>query len=316
MDSMKPKVSVLMSVHNGGAFLRLAVDSILAQTLENFEFIVVDDASSDDSMQVLKSFQDRRLKLLPLTANIGLVGALNLALEHARGELIARMDADDESVPDRLRLQVQAMESHPAVVLLGTQYLCVDEGGKPLPSPVLPTDDAVLQRDLMDSNVFCHPSIMLRATAVRAAGGYRALGGRYAQDYDLWLRLAERGEVMNLPQSLLRYRVHGNQVTVRNAVEQKRAAELYRVLARQRRRGVEEDLPAARGAVERMAGRIRAECAADLLRRARLLDQQGEDAQARQLRWRALRQAPLSPAVRQFVQGRFHWYLTRVGLTR
>lgn len=305
-----------MSVHNGAQFLRPAIESVLSQSFDDFEFIVVDDGSTDQSLSILRSYSDPRLRVLPLTVNGGLVAALNLAIEHVQGEFVARMDADDECEHERLQVQVAAMVSNPEVVLLGSQYSCIDGMGRCFAGPNLPTDNATLQRELLTFNAFCHPSVIMRLAALKVVGGYRALGGRFAQDYDLWLRLAEHGQVMNLPQTLLRYRVHGEQVTVRKAEEQMRAAELYRVLAGQRRNGAAEDLRAACSQVERMAGRIRAECAADLMRRAKLLDQQGEPAQARELRRRALRQAPLSPAVLHFLRSRFNWYLTRVGLIR
>ncbi len=231
-----PIVSVLMSVHNGQDFLREAIESILNQTYRDFEFIVVDDASTDNSLNILKSFSDPRLKILEVEKNIGLVDALNLALKQAKGKYVARMDADDVSYPDRFAQQVARMVDEPNLVLLGTSYDCIDVSGCILRNHALKTDNDNLQKELIkEGNQFGHPTVMMRSQTVKSIGGYRKLAGPYSQDYDLWLRLSEIGKIANLSNSLLAYRIHDKQLSVNKLFKQRLAAEIYKVLATQRR---------------------------------------------------------------------------------
>lgn len=295
-----PRVSVLMSVFNGERFLVDAVASILGQTYTDFELIVVDDASTDGSLAIMNSVRDSRIRVLRQPANAGLANALNLAATHARGSLLARMDADDIAEPTRLAAQVAAMEKQPSLVILGTAYLVMNEQGHVLDRVVLGQQNTALQAGLLSGNQFCHPSVMLRAEAFRKVGGYRDIGGRYAQDYDLWLRLAELGELGNLAEPLLRYRVHGGQVSVAKGAEQRYTAELYKVLALQRRRTGSEDLAAARRSLTHGVGmlRLRSAQATDMIAWAATFEQHGDSQRARALRWRALRTAPWSRSVR------------------
>lgn len=290
--SISPTVTVLMAVHNAEPFLREAVDSILGQTFGNFELLVVDDGSTDGTRKILAGYPDVRLRVIGLPENRGLVEALNAGIREARGALIARMDGDDVAEPARLEEQVAFMKSYPQVVLLGTSLMYVDAGGRVFGDVRMRTDNRTLQELLPTANQFCHPSVVMRADVVRSIGGYRELAGRAAQDYDLWLRLAERGEIANLSDLLLRYRVHENQISVSKLANQRRAANTYRALALQRRSGAEEDLEAAQRSSLWSDAEMRRAMRSDYLTWASLYAAMGRKAMAMALLVKAFRAAP------------------------
>lgn len=243
-----PEVTVLMAVHNAAPFLREAVDSVLGQTFKDFEFLIIDDGSTDATGELLATYTDTRIRVIRLVENSGLVAALNVGIDESRGDLIARMDGDDICEPRRLELQVAFLRQHPQVLLLGTGFVLIGTDGYPFERVLYPTDDAVLQERLLDGSQFCHPSVMMRPDVVRRLGGYRDVGRGPAEDYDLWLRIAEQGQIANLPEVLLRYRVHEGQTSVSKLVRQRQTAHLYKTLALQRRAGHGEDVEAAQSA--------------------------------------------------------------------
>lgn len=293
-----PELSVILAVHNGQAFVREAVASVLNQSFQDFEFIIVDDASTDATSGLLREVADQRLRVITLDRNVGLVDALNRALLEARGGLIARMDADDIARPQRFAAQVARMESAPDLVLLGTAFDFIDGQGRILRHQSVSTDNETLQRRLIEEcNQFCHPSVMLRADAVRKVGGYRKLTGRFAQDYDLWLRLAEVGKVANLPEALVGYRVHKEQLSVKKLFPQRRSAEIYKELARQRRACGREDLEAAVRAADSRRGEVKRAVADDYLRWAEMFALMGDKPRSRMMLLRAFLVAGRIPAV-------------------
>lgn len=239
-----PSVTVLMAVCNSSAYLREAIDSVLVQTFFSFEFLIVDDGSTDSTWAIIQTYTDPRIRTIRLDANVGLVAALNVGLENARASLIARMDGDDVCEPARLERQFAFMRDHDEVVACGCACTTINGRGEEIGVLEYPEDDSDLRAALLDYNPICHPSVMFRAGAVAGIGGYRDLGGRYAQDYDLFLRLSEVGRLANLPDKLLRYRYHSDQVTSAKLRLQVRAARIYRELAGQRRSGCAEDLNA------------------------------------------------------------------------
>jgi len=203
-----------MAVYNGERYLREAVESILAQTYPDFEVIIIDDGSSDASAGMLEEFarRDDRVRLVR-QENIGLTRTLNKAIELSGGELLARMDADDIAMPDRLRRQVEFMQQHPRVVLLGGAYELIDGRGRLLTRITPPLDDQPLQElALAGRTPICHPLAMMRRDAVLKTGGYDE-SLKVAQDLDLWLRLGEVGELACLPDVLLKYRQHEESVS-------------------------------------------------------------------------------------------------------
>ena len=235
-----PTVSVIMAVKNGARYLPAAVESILAQTFPDFEFIIIDDGSDDDrTPPLLRSFaaRDPRIRLISRPGK-GLTPSLNEALSIATGPFIARMDGDDISTPDRLGLQVQFLQDNPAVVLLGGAYELMDGDDRKIRTWRPATDDATLQRHCLEgSTPICHPLAMMRAAAVRQVGGYDETYV-VAQDLDLWLRLGEVGELACLPQVLLKYRQHGQSVSEKK--QQLQTQNMQRACeAAWKRRGVE-----------------------------------------------------------------------------
>jgi glycosyltransferase involved in cell wall biosynthesis len=286
-----------MSVHNGEEFLAPAIDSILKQTYSNFEFLIVDDASNDNTLGLLEAIDDPRLRLITLNKNLGLADALNIASANASGDLIARMDADDISEPDRFNLQVDFLSKHPEVGLLGTACSLIDSAGLIIGSQTVLTDNDEIQERLLYDNQFCHPSVMIRSILLKNVGGYRNIGGRFAQDYDLWLRISEKSKMMNLEQRLLRYRIHDNQVSISKLEAQARTAELYRILAMQRRLDGAEDLSAAESLLKKKSVEIRSRVAANLLDLSKKFHRRKLFAMSRSLHWRAIRTAPFSRAV-------------------
>jgi len=241
-----PKVSVLMPVHNAEGFVAQAVESILGQTFGDFEFIIIDDGSTDGSLTVLRHFEgkDSRVRLIS-RANTGYVVALNEMLPMARGEFLARMDADDIAAPQRIELQVKYLAGHPQCVVVGCRSRLIDIDGcviKVLQQPL--THGAIEAAMLSGASFMNHPTVVMRASAVRRADGYR-VAFEPAEDLDLFLRLGEQGELANLPEVLLSYRVHTANVSRMRAEQQVNAA--ARAIAEAcARRGLENSRPTVR----------------------------------------------------------------------
>jgi len=207
-----PAVSVILAAYNAERYLRSAVDSILAQTFSDFEFIVIDDGSADRTKQIIESFNDPRIRLIS-RPNKGLTPSLNEALHLAQGEFIARMDADDLSTSRRFEIQVDFLRSHPDVVLLGGAYDLIDGAGRYLTTITPPTDDATLQEHALSGRTpICHPLAMMRRNAMLQAGGYDD-SFTVAQDLDLWLKLGEVGTLAAVKDVLLQYRQHEESVS-------------------------------------------------------------------------------------------------------
>ena len=220
-----PTVSVLLPVYNGSPYFRAAVDSVLAQTFEDFECLILDDGSTDDSAQIADELasRDARVRVIH-SENRGLVASLNTLVEAARGEFIARMDADDLCMPTRLERQVEFLRRHPDTVCVGSSYWMMDEAGRTITQILPPLDDASIQdQALRGHSTISHPSAMLRTAALRRLGGYRAAYFP-AEDLDLWLRLGELGRLANLPQPLIRYRVHAGSISARAVLGRQREA--------------------------------------------------------------------------------------------
>ncbi|MFO0408502.1 MAG: glycosyltransferase family 2 protein [Labrys sp. (in: a-proteobacteria)] len=231
-----PQVSVLLPVRDGARWIEAAVASILRQTLTALELIIVDDGSSDATPDVVAALAvaDPRVKVLR-QAPLGLVTALNRAIEAARAPLLARLDADDIALSDRLARQTARFDADDALVLLGSFAEKIDAEDRTIGTLRPETDPARLMTLLVDRNPFVHSTVMMRAAAVRHVGLYRE-ACRHAEDYDLWLRLAEVGTVAILPEVLVRYRRHGGSVTRRRVLEQGFSARLARRAAAERRR--------------------------------------------------------------------------------
>lgn len=224
-NDTQPTVSVVMAVYNGRRYLRQAVESILNQTFRDFEFIVVDDGSTDETANELYTFTDPRLRILHNRENIGLTCSLNRALKVVQAPYVARMDADDVAQPQRLARQVQYLEEHPEVGLLGSAFELIDQDSVAVGLKMPPTDHDSLCSILLLENPLCHSSVMYRRELVEAVGGYDE---RYqcAQDYDLWLRFSRVSRVACLTDMLVQFRVGApGSVTVSQIARQQAAAE-------------------------------------------------------------------------------------------
>lgn len=212
MSHSIPRVSVVMSVFNGADYLEAAVDSILLQTFRDFEFIVVDDGSTDRSAEIIESYKDQRL-ILVQQENRCLERALNRGLELARGEYVARQDADDVSMPERFAAQIRFLDAHPDVDVLGTGSLLIDSKGCPF-SKFLPfTQHERLVAELLRGVCpLMHGSVMVRRDAILSAGAYNPAFKRI-QDVELWLRMSTRYRLANIRDILYQLRKHDLSVT-------------------------------------------------------------------------------------------------------
>jgi len=232
-----PVVSVLMPVRNGARFLAEAVASVLASSERGLELIVVDDGSTDASPAIIAAAQRADERIVALAQpRLGLVAALELARSRARAPYLARLDADDLASPDRFARQLERFESDSDLVLLGTAMDRIDAAGRRIGQFAYPEAHDALMQALWRRNPFVHSSIMMRASAAGAAGGYRAFFAE-AEDYDLWLRLSERGTVANLPEALGSARTHADTVTARAGLRQAFSVALARHCTRARRAG-------------------------------------------------------------------------------
>ncbi len=204
-----------MPVYNAGSYLDQAIDSVLAQSFSGFEFICVNDGSTDGSLEILNKWanRDSRMRIIS-RANTGIVGALNDGLAASRCELIARMDADDICVSSRLEKQVAYMDSHTDCVALGSTALVVDEESSPIKRWVVPPDHALVSELHLSgaAGQMIHPTVIMRKAAVTNVGGYRA-EWQWVEDYDLFLRLADFGKLANLQEDLLLYRFNARGIS-------------------------------------------------------------------------------------------------------
>jgi glycosyltransferase involved in cell wall biosynthesis len=203
---MDPRVTVLMPVYNGGATLTAAVHSVLDQTYEDLELLVIDDGSTDATPEIVRGFRDGRIRVERDPENLGLPRSLNKGLAMARGEYIARMDADDISLPRRLERQVAFMDEHPEIGASGTWARTIGHGAGRIWRRPIGQDDATAT--LLFGTPFIHPSVILRRDAFVERGlTYDPALEYAAEDWDLWMRASEHMRLANLPEVLVLYHV-------------------------------------------------------------------------------------------------------------
>lgn len=214
-----PLVSVIMSVYNGEKYLSEAISSILDQSFSDFEFIIINDGSTDASEKIIQSFADLRIVYLPNPENKGLIFSLNRGLSVARGKFIARMDADDISHPDRLSEQTSYLQSHTNVVVLGTHHAEIQNKKiKVVGAGEFNSD--YLKSILLFNPCFSHPTVMMRNIFGSSSLQYNA-GFLHAEDYRLWTELSAQGDFYILNKALLRYRLHASQISSKHRQQQK-----------------------------------------------------------------------------------------------
>jgi glycosyltransferase involved in cell wall biosynthesis len=207
--SDEPLISVLMTAYNAAEFLTEAIESVLQQTERDFELVIVDDASTDDTVPIIERYaaRDRRVRLLR-PGRLGRVRALRTGLEACRGRLVAILDADDISLRDRLRAQAEFLRVHPEIVLVGSGCELIDRDGRSIGSSTYPTSNALLQWSLEHvMPFFPHSSAMVRRDVLLRSGAYGPRCVR-AMDWDMFLRVSERGRLASLPRTLVKIRKH------------------------------------------------------------------------------------------------------------
>jgi glycosyltransferase involved in cell wall biosynthesis len=278
-----------MAVYNGEQYLRDAIDSIVGQSFSNFEFVVIDDGSTDRSLQILQEYasKDDRFKVTS-RPNKGLTKSLSEATVLARGEFVARMDCDDVAMPDRFEKQLGLLRSNPALVAVGGDVTRIDADGTPMTSPRMPLTHADIEAELLlgKGGALVHPTLMVRRDALAAVGGYREKF-KTAQDLDLYLRLCQRGQLANVADVVLKYRIHNNSVS--SAKREPQDRDVYDILL---------EAYATRGrALPRHVGRRRFELTIQQYTKefwAAMRDQGSTE--ARRYAWRVIRKAPLRAA--------------------
>ena len=229
MYSSSPLVTVLMSVYNGEKYLPETIESILNQTFTNFEFLIIDDGSSDNSIKIIESYDDPKIRLICNDENIGQTKTLNKGIKLAKGNFIARSDQDDISSSNRLSIQYNYLNNNPNVALLGSSVYFINNNGSLLYKKQVPTGHNHIMESFCAGNPFMHSSVMFNRDVVMKLDGYspRYI---YSQDADLWLRIARIREIENLKSFLVSIRVHRDQVINNftfNKLRYKEASKIY-----------------------------------------------------------------------------------------
>ncbi len=227
---LKTKVSIIMAVYNGEKHLHESINSILNQSFKDFEFIIIDDCSKDNSLKIIQGFKrkDSRIKIIKNKKNLKLPASLNKGLKIANGEYVARMDADDISLPERLKIQSSYLDHNKNVFLVGGGVININERGRELITLNPIVNFKAIIKKLPNKNLFYHPTIMLRNEGVKYREKFLC-----AQDYDLYLNLlSERKNLANLPNILLKYRVGSESISAKSTIRQflfaNKAKEFYK----------------------------------------------------------------------------------------
>ncbi len=227
-----PAITVAMSVYNGERFLAEAIDSVLAQTFTDFELLILDDGSTDRTAGIIRAYaaQDPRVRPI-IRENRGLVASLNELLAEARAPLVARMDADDVCLPQRFARQIAFLNVRPDHGVVGCWCDDIDQNGQPYPLSAPPHPDShegFLEAIEHGWPLLAHPAVMYRRDLVLSVGGYHA-AFKHCEDLDLWLRLATRTRIANIPERLIRYRHYAEQVSSRHATQQQIGAAVAKI---------------------------------------------------------------------------------------
>jgi len=206
---MKPKITVLLTVYNGEKYLKECMDSVLNQSFKEFEFLVIDDFSCDSSLEIIRGYKDDRVRIIENKENIGQIKSLNIGLDCARGEYIARIDQDDIMLKTRLKSQLDFLEKKQNAAVAGSWAEVIDEAGRVIMRSEFPVrNEEIIANALFAGYFMMHPSVFFRKKAVIDAGKYDETV-LFAEDYDLWTRLLlKRHKFANLPEILTRFRRH------------------------------------------------------------------------------------------------------------
>ena len=213
---MTPKATIIMPVYNTEKFVSEAIESVLNQTFVNFEFFIINDCSTDKSLEIIMSFNDERIKLINNKNNKGVCKSFNEALLQSRGELIFRMDSDDICLPKKLEKQIKFMDNNPDVVALGTNANIIDMEGNFICSSNLPIENHDIKKLLNEKPVFINPTTVVRKKEFVEVGGYYEPIIQAFEDFILWNKLKNKGKFYILPEVLLKYRIVKNSLSNHN----------------------------------------------------------------------------------------------------
>lgn len=213
-ESSTPKISVILPVYNAEKYLFKAIDSILNQTFSDFELIVLDDGSSDTSLEIINSFTDERIKLIKNEKNLGLIATLNKGILLSKSEFIARMDADDICLPQRFEVQYKTLVENPDVGLVGSSAELIDENDESLGPFKVPENHDEIVMGMLFTNQIIHPTVMLRRS-ILADFQPSVFDSNFlhCEDYELWLRILKITKVKNIQESLLKYRINSTSIS-------------------------------------------------------------------------------------------------------
>ena len=224
MAESRPMLSVLMPVYNAEQYLIESIESVLAQSYLDFEFIIINDGSCDNSEEIILGFPDARIRYFNNTKNLGVIEALNYGLQLARGKYVARMDADDIAISTRFERQIQYLEDNPEVTMVGSFIETIE------PSPTIisyPTDAKAVAGELYFHCCIAHPTLMMRMKTIRSRGIFYPQVPS-AEDYGLYMSLMPGVKIENIPAVLLRYRLHAHQISTRFSAQQAKSSRMVR----------------------------------------------------------------------------------------
>ncbi|MCK4918257.1 MAG: glycosyltransferase family 2 protein [Candidatus Pacebacteria bacterium] len=217
----KPVVTVLMPVYNGEKYLKEAINSILNQTFNDFEFLIINDGSTDKSEEIICSYKDLRIKLINNEVNLGIIKSLNKGIDLAKGKYIARMDADDISLPKRLEIQVKFMDKNPRIGIAGS-WAKVLENGKTQKYAKIISDPEKIKITLLFRCLLIHPSIIIRKNLLEKNNLRYNLNHEHAEDYGLWNNAVKCFPITNIKNALIQYRIHDSNTSKIQSIKQKK----------------------------------------------------------------------------------------------
>jgi hypothetical protein len=224
-EEITPRVSVVVSTFNGERYIGQTLESLLGQSFCDFELIVVNDGSTDNTSRIVRGFKDNRLRFVENDRNRGIAESQNRAMSLVRGEYVALQDHDDLSVPNRLEKQVAFLDKHPHVSLVGSECTVIDPNGQQTGRFTVPTSDIDLKWTLLTHNPFLHTSVMFRQTVLDSISPYSPAGEfTYAEDYEFLSRLAAKHAVANIAEPLVMWRNYGSQTSNTNLSVQEQSA--------------------------------------------------------------------------------------------
>jgi glycosyltransferase involved in cell wall biosynthesis len=214
-DEQAALVSIVLPVYNGEKYLAESLDSVLAQTYQNWELVIINDGSTDGTENLILKYQDKRIKYLPNDGNKGIIFSLNRGLQESNGAYIARLDSDDIALPNRLEKQVGFLSENLDYAMCGSYFQTIDSNGRLLKNVMFPANNRDAQSYLLLHNCFCHSAIMMRTSIAKELKYDEKF--QVCEDYDLWYRISRKGKILNLPEFTTLYRVHDNNMSTRKS---------------------------------------------------------------------------------------------------